>query len=271
MKYRNDFSQNSLQVEDMMIAEIYNKVSSSCSNLTERSEDALTGYFFGCMRYIPFDKGLKKVLLQCIRPSELSKYIEPLKVYEWSDKIEFWKRVKVEDRYTELDVYLDLEDLLIGIEVKYLSGLSSEDDVDNSNGNEQISFNQLSREARVLSQIGNGKSKLIILLADELSCVKIYQSVQMRNIINGVELGYISWQEVLITLRKLTNLNSYEQVIINDMIELLKKKGFKRFENFDIGMSVDKNIFWTFNGIVNIKFDFKIKENVRKGEYYEFG
>jgi len=42
-----------------MIAEIHNKVSSSCSNLTERSEDALTGCFFGCMRYIPFNKRLK--------------------------------------------------------------------------------------------------------------------------------------------------------------------------------------------------------------------
>lgn len=254
-----------------MIAEIHNKVSSSCSNLTERSEDALTGYFFGCMRYVPFDKGLKKILLQCIRPSELSKYIKPLKVYEWSDKIEFWKRVKVEDRYTELDVYLDLEDLLIGIEVKYLSGLSSEDDVDNSNGNEQISFNQLSREARVLSQIGNGKSKLIILLADELSCAKIYQSVQMRNIINGVEIGYISWQEVLIALSKLDNLTQYEQVIINDIILLLEKKGFKRFVNFNTDAIVNRSNYWSFNGRINIYFDFKTDSKVRKGKYYEFG
>lgn len=254
-----------------MIAEIKNKISSSCSNLTERSEDALTGYFFGCMRYIPFDKGLKKVLLQCIRPCELSKYIETLNVFEWSDKIEFWKRIKVEDKNTELDVYLDLGDLLIGIEVKYLSGLSSEDDVDNSEGNEELSYNQLSREARALNQISKDKNKLLILLADELACTKVYQSVQRRNITSGVELGYISWQEVLITLRKLKNLNSYEQVIINDLIQLLLKKGFKRFENFNIGMSVDKNVFWTFTGTVKIKFDFKIEMNVRKEEYYEFG
>ncbi|SHM99882.1 hypothetical protein SAMN02746066_04288 [Anaerosporobacter mobilis DSM 15930] len=254
-----------------MIAEIHNKVSSSCSNLTERSEDALTGYFFGCMRYIPFDKGLKEVLLQCIRPSELSKYIEPLKVFEWSDKIEFWKRIKVENKSTEIDVYLDLEDILIGIEVKYLSGLSSEDDVDNSNGNNQISYNQLSREARALSQIGNNKSKLLILLADELSCTKIYQSVQMRNIINGVELGYISWQEVLMVLSNLDNLTQYEQVIINDIILLLEKKGFRRFVNFDTDVNVDKNNYWSFTGRINIKFDFKTEKKVRKGEYYEFG
>lgn len=254
-----------------MIAEIHNKVSSSCSNLTERSEDALTGYFFGCMRYIPFDKGLKKVLLQCIRPSELSKYIETLKVFEWSDKIEFWKKIKVEDKYTELDVYLNLESVLIGIEVKYLSGLSSEDDVDNSNGNEQISYNQLSREARAINQIGKDKSKLLILLADELSCSKIYQSVQMRKIINGVELGYISWQEVLIALGKLSNLTLYEQVIINDMILLLEKKGFRRFVNFNTNVNVDKNNYWSFTGKINITFDFKTEKKVRRGEYYEFG
>jgi len=257
-------------MEDMMIAELYNKVSSSCSNLTERSEDALTGYFFGCMRYIPFDKGLKKVLIQCIRPCVLSKYIEPLKVFEWSDKIEFWKRIKVEDRNTELDVYLELEDLLIGIEVKYLSGLSSEDDVDNSNGNEQISYNQLSREARALKQIGNERDKLLILLADELSCAQIYHNVKIRNIINGVEFGYISWQEVFNALSKLDNLTYYEQVIINDIIRLLEKKGFKRFVNFDTNMIVYRNNYWSFIGRVNIEFNFKTNSKVKKGEYYEF-
>lgn len=254
-----------------MIAEIYNKISSSCSNLTERSEDSLTGYFFGGMRYIPFDKGLKNILLNCIRPKELVKYIEPIKVVEWADKIEFWKRVKVEDRNTELDVCLNFEDLLLGVEVKYLSGLSSEDEVDNSNGNEQISYNQLSREARALSQIDKDKNKLLILLADELSCFKIYQNVQRRNIISGVELGYISWQEILIALKKIKNINTYEQVIINDMILLLEKKGFKRFENFATDVIVDKSNSWVFGGKVNIKFDFIILRAVGKGEYYEFG
>lgn len=254
-----------------MIAEIHNKVSSSCSNLTERSEDALTGCFFGCMRYIPFNKGLKKVLLQCIRPSELSKYIEPLKVFEWSDKIEFWKRIKVEDRNTELDVYIDFKDLLIGIEVKYLSGLSSEDDVDNTGGDEQISYNQLSREARALNQISKDKNKLLILLADELSCSEIYHNVKGRNIISGVKFGYMSWQELLISLSKITNLNPYEQIIINDIILLLEKKGFKRFENFHISTMVDKGNWWEFNGKMNVKFNFKIDRNIERGVYYEFG
>jgi hypothetical protein len=254
-----------------MIAELHNKISNSGSNLNEKSEDELTGNFFGCLRYIPFNKGLKKVFLECIRPKELVQYIEPLEVNEWSDKIEFWKRVKIQDRNTELDVYLDLDDLLIGIEVKYLSGLSSEDEVDNSDGIEQISYNQLSREARALNHISNDKNKLLILLADELSCVQIYQNVQSRNIINGVEFGYISWQEVLIALRKIKYLTPYEQVIVNDMILLLEKKGFKRFESFEMDVIVDRNNWWSFTGTINIKFNFIIERDVEKGEYYEFG
>ncbi len=236
-----------------MIAELHNKISNSGSNLNEKSEDELTGNFFGCLRYMPFNKGLKKVFLECIRPKELVQYIEPLEVNEWSDKIEFWKRV------------------LIGIEVKYLSGLSSEDEVDNSDGIEQISYNQLSREARALNHISNDKNKLLILLADELSCVQIYQNVQSRNIINGVEFGYISWQEVLIALRKIKYFTPYEQVIVNDMILLLEKKGFKRFESFEMDVIVDRNNWWSFTGTINIKFNFIIERDVEKGEYYEFG
>mgnify|MGYP001019721458 FL=1 len=81
-----------------MIAELHNKISNSGSNLNEKSEDELTGNFFGCLRYMPFNKGLKKVFLECIRPKELVQYIEPLEVNEWSDKIEFWKRVTNRNR-----------------------------------------------------------------------------------------------------------------------------------------------------------------------------
>lgn len=254
-----------------MIAELHNKISSSGSNLTEKSEDELTGNFFGCLRYISFNKGLKKILLECIRPKELVQYIEPLEVNEWSDKIEFWKRVKIQDRNTELDVFLDLDDMLIGIEVKYLSGLSSEDDVDNSDGEEQISYNQLSREARALNQISKEKNKLLILLADELSCSEIYHNVKRRNIISGVKFGYMSWQEILISLSKITNLNPYEQVIISDIILMLEKKEFKRFENFHINTVVDKSNWWKFTGKMNVIFNFKIDRDIERGGYYEFG
>ena len=75
----------------------------------------------------------------------------------------------------------------------------------------------------------------------------------------------------MIALSKLDNLTQYEQVIINDIILLLDKKGFKRFVNFDTDVIVDKCNYWSFTGRVNIIFDFKTDSTVRKGEYYEFG
>lgn len=54
-----------------MIAEIKGKVNKQNTNLTELIEDELTGNFFGNMRYIPFTKGLKKILKNAIRPVEL--------------------------------------------------------------------------------------------------------------------------------------------------------------------------------------------------------
>ena len=44
-----------------MIAEISGKVNRQNTNLSELSEDELTGNFFGSLRYIPFDKGMKNI------------------------------------------------------------------------------------------------------------------------------------------------------------------------------------------------------------------
>ena len=49
-----------------MIAEIKGKLSSTGSNLTNRLEDDLTGNFFGNLRYMSFNKGLKLILMQGI-------------------------------------------------------------------------------------------------------------------------------------------------------------------------------------------------------------
>lgn len=45
-----------------MIAEIKGKINRQNTNLTELREGELTGNFFGSMRYIPFNMGLKKIL-----------------------------------------------------------------------------------------------------------------------------------------------------------------------------------------------------------------
>ncbi len=253
-----------------MFAELRNKVNSGNTNLDERSEDELTGNFFGNMRYLSFNKGLKKVLCDSIYPKTLAKVIEPIYLNEWSNHIAFWPRYREDDKQTEIDIVIELDELVVGIEVKYLSPLSSDDEIINEMGQHQESCNQLAREARLLKKISKGRKALLILLAKQVECSKIYENVQSRNIIEGVELGYISWQKVLRALKGLKGLNPYERTIINDVIELLVKKGFEEFEDFKVECSVNKAQYWSFNLKSDKELNFEGQPNVHRGGYYEF-
>lgn len=252
-----------------MIAEIKGKVNSQHTNLTELREDELTGNFFGNMRYIPFTKGMKKVLKNAIRPAELQNIIDETDAYYWTDNLFLWDKVTENGNITELDVRMDFSSVVIGIEVKYRSGLSSEDTKANGNISAEASFNQLSRESRVLRLMGADKKKLLLLLADDLVCAETIGNVK---IIDGVQLGYLSWQEVLIQLKKLTELNDFEQLIVTDVIELLEKKGFLRFSDFEMNVpDISINDFWDFKLPKAVKkFSFEIDKIVEK-KNYEFG
>lgn len=252
-----------------MIAEIKGKVNSQNTNFTEFREDELTGNFFGNMRYIPFTKGLKKVLKNAIRPVELQHMIDDVDAYYWNDHLFLWDKASENGKITELDVRMDFSSIAIGIEVKYRSGLSSEDAETDENISAETSCNQLSREARVLRLMAPDKKKLLLLLADDLACAETIQGIK---IVNGVQLGYLSWQEILIQLKKLTELNDFEQLIVTDVIDLLEKKGFLRFSGFEMDVSdISVNNFWNFKLTKAVKkFSFEIDKLV-EGGYYEFG
>ena len=112
------------------------------------------------MRYIPFIKGLKKILKNAIRPVELQNMIDEIEEYYWNDNIFFWNKVRENENLTELDVRMDFPTVTIGIEVKYRSGLSSEDTEDNESISAENSVNQLSREARALRLVGSDKKNI---------------------------------------------------------------------------------------------------------------
>lgn len=251
-----------------MIAEIKGKVNKQNTNLTELREDELTGNFFGNMRYIPFTKGLKKILKNAIRPVELQNMINEIDVSYWDDKVFLWEKIRENDNITELDVRMDFSSIIIGIEVKYRSGLSSEDKEGDESISAENSFNQLSREARILRLVGADKKKLLLLLADDLACA---ETIQRIKIIDGVQLGYLSWQEVLIQLKGLTKLNNFEQLIVADIIELLEKKGFLRFSGFEMDIrDISNKDNWYFELPKVIKrFSFGSNKIVEDG-YYEF-
>ena len=234
-----------------MIAEIKGKLSQTGYNLNENLEDNLTGNFFGALRYIPFDLALRNILSAGVHPREVGDLIGKISAYFWSDKIEFWPY----DKEGEIDALLNFDDTIIGIEVKYSSGLSSDDDIDNSTMIDKQSVeaedskNQLSRESRIVSRKGAGKRKILLFIANSESCRTVYEDVTKRNIIsNDVQLAYISWQSILVELKKLKLDDRYYQVIIDDLISLLMKKGFESFKDMDVDFDedIDQEKFYSF-------------------------
>ena len=192
-----------------MIAELRGKIENN-------KEDELTGNFFGTLRYTGFEKILQPLFVRCIRPTELADKLKNIRGGYWDDKIHFWPY----DLLGEIDVLLDFEEILICIEVKYQSGLSSDD--------------QLEREAEILQNKANGREKILIFLAPESTCLEIVTNRRRKDIFNefGVNLSYISWENVSDELNKL-QLTDFDALIAKDLIDLLKLKGFESFRSFD--------------------------------------
>ena len=163
----------------ILIAEIKGKISNTGSNLNDRLEDNLTGNVFGTLRYISFEKGLKKILIESISPknSKAIDIIKNINVEGWDSNISFWPY----DKEGELDVLLEFDSCIIGIEVKYLSGISSDDGITNeiilSKNEEKESIQQLARESRIISKKAVNREKILILTERRLAMIRILQCV----------------------------------------------------------------------------------------------
>lgn len=216
-----------------MIAEIYHKFS---TNL----EDVLTGDFFGAMRYMPFNRGLNQIFKN-YAVSEDPQVTHILSNAADDDfNFEFWKRS--ENGLVEIDGFIPLTSVGIGIEVKYRSGLSGGD--------------QLEKEAQVLDEWCNGKEKLLILIGEAEEAKAIYIENKDKRVFRDVHLAYLSWQDILLGLDQVLISSSYEKKMIEDLKTLLREKGFVSFEGFSIDQPVvDKDICWTMDGNDFVKSD----------------
>lgn len=209
-----------------MIAEIYHKFSTDL-------EDVLTGDFFGAMRYMPFNRGLNQIFKN-YAVSEDPQVTHILSNAADDDfNFEFWKRS--ENGRVEIDGFIPLTSVGIGIEVKYRSGLSGGD--------------QLEKEAQVLDEWCNGKEKLLILIGEAEEAKAIYIENKDKRVFRDVHLAYLSWQDILLGLDQVLISSSYEKKMIEDLKTLLREKGFVSFEGFSIDQPVvDKDICWTMDG-----------------------
>lgn len=259
-----------------MIAELHNKISKNNSNLFQLSEDELTGNFFGHLRYIPFEEGLKPILKNAVFPLSIVPLLDSIDAGFWDNYIEFWPY----DREGELDVYLEFDRIAIGIEVKYTSGLSSDDDIDYSikdamEKGEQ-SCNQLQRESRIIARRAPDKTKILLLAGDAMACADIYKDINQRKLLtdSDVHFGYVSWQYILRELRRLNPGNLYSSLVISDLIHLLEKKGFDHFQTMAVDLSYTVYRYRYYEFKYNVKNGFTFESNVQikvKGDYfYEF-
>ena len=215
-----------------MIAEIYHKFSTDL-------EDVLTGDFFGAMRYMPFNRGLNQIFKN-YAVSEDPQVTHILSNAADDFNFEFWKRS--ENGLVEIDGFIPLTSVEIGIEVKYRSGLSGGD--------------QLEKEAQVLDEWCNGKEKLLILIGEAEEAKAIYIENKDKRVFRDVHLAYLSWQDILLGLDQVLISSSYEKKMIEDLKTLLREKGFVSFEGFSIDQPVvDKDICWTMDGNDFVKSD----------------
>ncbi|WP_178076004.1 NERD domain-containing protein [Paenibacillus oralis] len=221
-----------------MIAEIHNKISHTGSNLSDRLEDQLTGDFFGAIRYLPFQQGLKHVLA-AVRfeddvqapDSSWRKLLDSIQDFDYT--LHFWPR----HAEGEIDLIIDHPEVVIGIEVKYYSGISS-DDEDLKEVSPEASRHQLARYAKMLEDIRNGRPAYLVFLAPFGVLLPVEADIKSRAIIPlGIHLGFLAWQNVLEQIQTVdtASCDRGQQMIIRDLTDLLKKKGFERFRGFLTG------------------------------------
>ena len=257
-----------------MIADLHGKISGSGSNLSDRLEDKLTGDVFGALRYIPFHLGMAQIL-RAANIDALTQCVDQTDLDFWGDRIQFWPY----HEEGEMDAFLELDNAVISIEVKYMSGLSSDDEIENAaavvDAEREESRNQLARESRIVRQwCPAHKKAFLIFIAYESECATICNNVKSRSILApGVELGYVSWQEILKQLSEVEAVVPYQKLILADLIALLKRKGFERFSGFNLGddTTISLDEYYCYGQVTDkeaIHFDYP--EIVTGGSFYEY-
>ena len=218
-----------------MVEEFYGKISRSGSNLSDSLEDKLTGDFFGTLRYMDFCDGLQPILCGALRKSEKHQeesqtaiqLIENVNCTNIRDEehIKFWPKHDL----GELDVLLEFDNCYIGIEVKFQSGLSSDD--------------QLIREANILCDLPKDKKKILLFIAKHESCISVYRKYKKDISKQGVHFVFASWEDILQSMKdilhggKRSKYTFGQKLMICDLVRLLTRKGFDTFLSMTNGIS----------------------------------
>ena len=218
-----------------MVEEFYGKISRSGSNLSDSLEDKLTGDFFGTLRYMDFCDGLQPILCGALRKSEKQQAESQAAIQlignvnctniKDEEHIKFWPKHDL----GELDVLLEFDNCYIGIEVKFQSGLSSDD--------------QLIREANILCDLPKDKKKILLFIAKHESCISVYREYKKDISKQGVHFVFASWEDILQSMKDILNggkgskYTFRQKLMICDLVRLLTRKDFDTFVSMTNGIS----------------------------------
>jgi len=193
-----------------------------------------------------------------------------LEIQDWEINVEFWPK---DSNYGEIDLILTTTKLCVGLEVKYGSYLSSDDDIDNSDGIIKESNNQLTRYAkRIVKKAREKKLKpYLLLVAPSSSGLYIIRNVAQRQLIKQLPLGLLTWQECLNQANSMATqkLSRNEECVWNDIRKLLAKKGFDVFRGLvGIGDIPISSSHYTF---IKTELNQWTSIPISKEAYYRYG
>ncbi|MCQ2011171.1 PD-(D/E)XK nuclease family protein [Sporolactobacillus sp. STSJ-5] len=252
-----------------MLAEIHHKIAKDGSNLSERLEDNLTSDFFGAIRYLPFEQGMREVLLT-------AEFDDHQLMVNWSNRVQsfqgypfryrFWHKIGSD----EIDLLLIGDDLVIGIEVKLYSGLSSEDEEIDPKIDYETSKNQLARYSAMMEKnFQSKKDKYLLFVAPYQTMSSVKARMQSGSIISpDVQLGFMNWQDIHQRLESLhlDSVNKSAQLILTDLRNLLKAKELVHFHGFQSALSpIISSSSYSFSG----KWLWP-DQQITEGKYYVF-
>ena len=268
-----------------MLAELHGKISRSGSNLRTTSDDNLTGNVFGTLRYVSFKQLTKPLLLSSICSisektlQDVRNAINDVNIDFWGENIEFWPY----DKEGELDVLLQFDSVVLGIEVKYNSPMSDQcaDMQYNIEMDIGLSRKQLDRESRIVKRYANGRKAILLLLAKKQFAKDIImETLANGNIAKGVKLCFMGWEDLLEALKaeyQKYQPNDFTSLIISDLINLLTIKGFEKFNSFDDieGLEIivsDDGYYEFYESTATPKdsISFYYNDNILKEDFYEF-
>jgi hypothetical protein len=233
-----------------IMAELHGKISSTGSNITDTMEDLLTSNVFQLLRYIPIQHGLIPILTKAenVEDDDISTVVR----LSLPDNINravyhFWRRFD----NCEPDLFIELmqEYKLIAnilIEAKYLSGKSGTPVFEDDQGKTLYiaGSDQLEREWTVLknhSAESNTPFYLIYLTMDwVMPKDAIEESIQVIEKDSRKEIYWLNWQSINSTLKEILCMDVNDEtmmrdkVIIQDIVELLSKKGLKEFAGYKV-------------------------------------